>query len=165
MHRNPNRSCQRQSSTCPPGHRSLPHSHTPFRPTPPPQELSNDKAAAEAELNAKLGTLRYLTGIKDREAARAAAQAAAQAAEAHAAEAAGQGPEAGSTAAAGEAAAAVGSAAAGVAGPGCRPGAAAVDDADICPVCHDELGQELVRAACVHAVAATALLLPQLSGC
>jgi hypothetical protein len=51
-------------------------------------ELSSDKAAAELELRSKLGTLRYLLGVKEREAAKDAAAAAAKAAAATAAAAA-----------------------------------------------------------------------------
>lgn len=103
------------------------------------QELSNDKVAAEAELSGKLGTLRYLSGIKAREAARSAAAAAAAAA----------GTEAAGAAAGAEAAGAAGGAtvppAAGAAGAG------GAEDPDICPVCHDDLGQELVSAGCCAA--------------
>ena len=138
-----------------------------------PQELSNDKASAELELHRKLGTLRYLTGIKAREAARAAAAAAAEAQVAAAAEEdaaagpMGDGVEEAGTGAAGKhsvaPAAGAGRGEPGVdAGLPCQPAASEAgttaaarglvaaaageeDREDICPICHDRLGQEMVR--------------------
>lgn len=151
------------------------------------QELSNDKAAAEAELNGKLGTLRYLESIKAREAARAAAAAAAAPAapgvgaedpNGGTAEDAPAQPEsggqqqqdgssglAGAAGTAGTAATAPASAAAAAdpssrkvpsaalvaAAAGSGRGAGPAVEADICPVCHDELGQEMVSPHCLHA--------------
>jgi hypothetical protein len=103
------------------------------------QELSNDKAGAELELRGKLATLRYLLGIKAREAARLAAEDAEAAGEVEEA----AGPAAGAAAEAAAAGRAGGPAApAGRALPG---GAELADREDICPICHDPLGQELVR--------------------
>lgn len=96
---------------------------------PPAQELSNDKTTAELELRAKLGTLRYLLGVKAREAARS--QAAAAAAEAAGAAAANEpAPEQ-------------------PRGQG-GPVAAEEDGEDACPICHDRLGLELVMLPCAH---------------
>lgn len=129
---------------------------------PCPQELSNDKAAAEAELNGKLGTLRYLVGIKQREQARAVAAAAAAPATEEDGEPAGGTAGGGGPAAADggsegreEAAAATGGgglqSGAGAGGPARMQGQGGLE-ADICPVCHDELGQELVRGRWTPAV-------------
>jgi hypothetical protein len=105
------------------------------------QELSNDKACAELELRGKLATLRYLLGIKAREAARLAAADAEAAAQVE--DAAGE--AAGAAAAEPAAACAEGGPAALPAGRALPGGAELADREDICPICHDPLGQELVR--------------------
>ena len=55
-----------------------------FPPTAPThphlQDLGNERAAADADLRERLGTLRYLLGLQEREASKAAAAAAAAAA-------------------------------------------------------------------------------------
>lgn len=119
------------------------------------QELSNDKASAELELRARMGTLRYLLTVKAREASKAAVSggpalegAAEEQKDAQQQQQAqpSTGDGSGSAAAASQQQ---------LPGGGSGPAAAAVaskekeeeDQEEICTICHDRLGHEQARLA------------------
>ena len=122
-----------------------------FPPTAPThphlQDLGNERAAADADLRERLGTLRYLLGLQEREASKAAAAAAAaaaaEAAEAGAAAPVQEAPQVGAAAADAALAAGVEPEAMEVDRASTAAGEAGEDD--MCPICHEELGAELVR--------------------